>query len=64
MPLADLIAPSAIVPALKANSKKQTLQELAAKAEAGFKFYASQEGAERLGVVFEEREITAEILRL
>jgi PTS system nitrogen regulatory IIA component len=32
MPLADLVAPSAIVPALKANSKKQTLQELAAKA--------------------------------
>src|SRR5438477_12774799 len=32
MPLADLIAPSAIVPALKTSSKKQTLQELAAKA--------------------------------
>ena len=32
MPLADLVAPSAIVPALRANTKKQTLQELAGKA--------------------------------
>jgi nitrogen PTS system EIIA component len=32
MPLADLVAPSAIVPALRVNGKKQTLQELAAKA--------------------------------
>src|SRR5437764_1198693 len=32
MPLADLIAPSAIVPALRTIGKKQTLQELAAKA--------------------------------
>jgi PTS system nitrogen regulatory IIA component len=32
MPLADLVAPNAILPALKVNSKKQTLQELAAKA--------------------------------
>jgi nitrogen PTS system EIIA component len=32
MPLADLVAPNAILPALKANGKKQALQELAAKA--------------------------------
>jgi PTS system nitrogen regulatory IIA component len=32
MPLSDLIAPNAVLPALKANSKKQVLQELAAKA--------------------------------
>src|ERR1700744_4169714 len=32
MPLADLVAPNAIVPALKVNSKKQALQELAARA--------------------------------
>src|SRR5215813_2104216 len=32
MPLADLVAPEAILPALKVNSKKQALQELAAKA--------------------------------
>jgi nitrogen PTS system EIIA component len=34
MLLADLIAPDAILPALKVNSKKQLLQELAAKAAA------------------------------
>jgi PTS system nitrogen regulatory IIA component len=32
MLLSDLVAPSAIIPALKVNGKKQTLQELAAKA--------------------------------
>jgi PTS system nitrogen regulatory IIA component len=32
MPLIDLVAQNAIIPALKANSKKQVLQELAAKA--------------------------------
>lgn len=32
MPLGDLLAPDAILPALKVNSKKQALQELAAKA--------------------------------
>jgi PTS system nitrogen regulatory IIA component len=32
MPLTDLVAPNAIIPALKVNGKKQTLQELAAKA--------------------------------
>jgi PTS system nitrogen regulatory IIA component len=32
MPISDLVAPNAIIPALKVNSKKQTLQELAAKA--------------------------------
>jgi nitrogen PTS system EIIA component len=32
MPLTDLVAPNAIIPALKANSKKQVIQELAAKA--------------------------------
>src|SRR5690348_9395531 len=32
MPLSDLIAPSAIIPALKVNNKKQAIQELAARA--------------------------------
>ena len=32
MPLGDLLAPDAILPALKVNSKKQALQELAARA--------------------------------
>ena len=32
MPLTDLVAPDAVLPALKANSKKQVLQELATKA--------------------------------
>ena len=32
MPLSDLLSPSAIIPALKVNGKKQVLQELAAKA--------------------------------
>jgi len=32
MPLSDLVAPNAIVPALKVNGKKQLLQELAARA--------------------------------
>ena len=32
MPLADLIAPPAIIPALKVNGKKQALQEIAARA--------------------------------
>jgi nitrogen PTS system EIIA component len=32
MPLADLIAPNAVLPALKVNNKKQALQELSAKA--------------------------------
>ena len=32
MLLTDLVAPNAIIPALKVNGKKQTLQELAAKA--------------------------------
>src|SRR6202165_2042671 len=34
MVLTDLLAPNAIIPALKVNSKKQLLQELAAKAAA------------------------------
>ena len=34
MPLSDLIAPSAIIPALKVNNKKQAIQELAARAAA------------------------------
>jgi PTS system nitrogen regulatory IIA component len=34
MPLIDLVAPNAILPALKVNNKKQALQELAAKAAA------------------------------
>jgi PTS system nitrogen regulatory IIA component len=32
MPLNDLVAPNAIIPALKVNGKKQALQELAARA--------------------------------
>jgi PTS system nitrogen regulatory IIA component len=32
MPLDDLLAPNAVLPALKVNGKKQALQELAAKA--------------------------------
>ena len=32
MPLTDLVAPNAIIPALKVNGKKQALQELAARA--------------------------------
>ena len=32
MPLIDLVAPNAIIPALRVNSKKQILQELASKA--------------------------------
>ena len=32
MPLPDLVAPNAIIPALRVNGKKQALQELAAKA--------------------------------
>jgi PTS system nitrogen regulatory IIA component len=34
MPLADLVAPNAIIPALKVNSKKQAIQEIAARAAA------------------------------
>jgi PTS system nitrogen regulatory IIA component len=34
MPLIDLVAPKAIIPALKVNNKKQALQELAARAAA------------------------------
>ena len=34
MPLTDLVAPNAILPALKVNNKKQALQELAARAAA------------------------------
>src|SRR4030088_860059 len=32
MPLTDLVAPQAVVPALKVNGKKQAIQELAARA--------------------------------
>jgi PTS system nitrogen regulatory IIA component len=32
MPLSDVVAPNAIIPALKVNGKKQVLQELAARA--------------------------------
>src|ERR1700744_2062552 len=32
MPITDLVAPNAILPALKVNNKKQVLQELAARA--------------------------------
>jgi nitrogen PTS system EIIA component len=32
MPLADLVAPDAVIPSLRVNSKKQALQDLAAKA--------------------------------
>jgi len=34
MPTPDLVAPNAIIPALKVNGKKQALQEIAAKAAA------------------------------
>ena len=34
MPTSDLVAPNAIIPALKVNGKKQALQEIAAKAAA------------------------------
>jgi len=34
MNIADLLAPDAVLPALKAQSKKQLLQELAARAQA------------------------------
>jgi nitrogen PTS system EIIA component len=34
MPLTDLVAPNAIIPALKINNKKQALQELSARAAA------------------------------
>jgi PTS system nitrogen regulatory IIA component len=34
MPLNDLVAPNAIIPALKVNGKKQALQEIAARAAA------------------------------
>ena len=32
MPLTDLVAPNAVIPALKANNKKKAIQELAARA--------------------------------
>ncbi len=32
MPLTDIVAPNAIIPALKVNGKKQAIQELAARA--------------------------------
>jgi len=32
MPLTDLVAPNAVIPALKVNSKKQAIQEMAARA--------------------------------
>ena len=32
MPLTDLVAPNAVIPALKVNTQKQALQELAARA--------------------------------
>ena len=32
MPIIDLVAPNAIIPAMKVNGKKQALQEIAAKA--------------------------------
>jgi PTS system nitrogen regulatory IIA component len=34
MPLSDLVVPNAVIPALKVNSKKQAIAELAAKAAA------------------------------
>lgn len=32
MPLTDLVSPNAVIPALKANNKKQAIQELSARA--------------------------------
>jgi PTS system nitrogen regulatory IIA component len=34
MPLTDIVAPKAVIPALKVNNKKQAIQELAARAAA------------------------------
>ncbi len=34
MPLTDIVAPTAVIPALKVNNKKQAIQELAARAAA------------------------------
>jgi PTS system nitrogen regulatory IIA component len=34
MPITDLVAPNAIIPALKVNNKKQAIQEIAARAAA------------------------------
>jgi len=34
MPITDIVAPNAIIPALKVNNKKQVIQELAARASA------------------------------
>jgi nitrogen PTS system EIIA component len=34
MPLTDIVAPTAVIPALKVNNKKQVIQELAARAAA------------------------------
>ncbi len=34
MPLTDLVAPNAVIPALKVNGKKQAIQELSARAAA------------------------------
>jgi PTS system nitrogen regulatory IIA component len=34
MPLIDIVAPDAVIPALKVNSKKQAIQEIAARAAA------------------------------
>ena len=39
MPTPDLVAPNAIIPALKVNGKKQALTEIAAKAAALLKDY-------------------------
>ena len=40
MPLTDLVAPNAILPALKVNNKKQTLHELAARVNVDFRMAA------------------------
>ena len=57
MLLTDLVAPNAIIPALKVNGKKQILQELAAKAaelcgqgERGAQQHDSQIGVEPDGL--------------
>jgi len=34
MPLTDIVAPNAVIPALKVNAKKQAIQEIAGRAAA------------------------------
>jgi hypothetical protein len=49
---------------LELATRNHRPRALAEKAKAGFSFYALREDASRLRRVFDEREITAEILSL